>query len=92
MSQRMRIAQLLPYDAGFHGGVREVVVHLSRQLDRLGHETTIFGPPERSTLDLYFPRPEPIRTNPVVLPAMRTRSAACRPMPTCGRTWPRGDG
>jgi phosphatidylinositol alpha-mannosyltransferase len=65
----MRVAQLLPYDADFHGGVREVVVHLSRQLDRLGHETTIFGPTERETLELDFPRLEPIRTNPVVLPA-----------------------
>jgi phosphatidyl-myo-inositol alpha-mannosyltransferase len=65
----MRIAQVLPYDAGYHGGVREVVLHLSRQLDRLGHQATIFGPTERASLDLDFPRLVPIQTNPVVLPA-----------------------
>jgi phosphatidylinositol alpha-mannosyltransferase len=65
----MRIAQLLPYDADYHGGVREVVVHLSRELERLGHQVTIFGPTAHERLGLDFPRTEPIQTNPVVLPA-----------------------
>lgn len=65
----MRIAQLLPYDADFHGGVREHVVHLSRELVRRGHEVTIFAPTAHATLDLDFPRAVPIHTQPLVVPA-----------------------
>ena len=57
----MRIAQLLPYDADYHGGVREVVVHLSRALERQGHEATIFGPTAKDELELDFHRLIPIR-------------------------------
>jgi phosphatidylinositol alpha-mannosyltransferase len=64
----MRIAQLLPYDVNYHGGVREVVFHLSRELERRSHETTVIAPASGSRIRTRSPRLTAIATQPIVLP------------------------
>jgi phosphatidylinositol alpha-mannosyltransferase len=68
----MRIAQLLPYDPEFQGGVKEHVLHLSRALERRGQRVTIFAPGSRASTRsdcLDFPRVVQIVTEPLVVPA-----------------------
>ena len=64
----MRICLLLPYDLDFHGGVREVVFHLSRELERRGHETTVVAPASGTRERSRPPRLVAVQTQPVVLP------------------------
>ena len=64
----MKVGLVSPYDFATAGGVNDHVRHLAVELQKLGHETRIFGPSSRSDVGVEAARFYRIGT-PIAIPA-----------------------
>jgi len=64
----MKVGLVSPYDFASPGGVNDHVRHLALQLQRLGHETRIFGPSSKTDVGVDRARFSRIGT-PIAIPA-----------------------
>src|SRR5262249_26482405 len=64
----MKVGLVSPYDFASPGGVNDHVRHLALQLQRLGHETRIFGPSSKTDVGVDRARFYRIGT-PIAIPA-----------------------
>jgi phosphatidyl-myo-inositol alpha-mannosyltransferase len=68
VGRNVKVGLVSPYDFATAGGVNDHVRHLAVQLDKLGHETRIFGPSSKADVGVERARFYRIGT-PIAIPA-----------------------